>query len=224
MATDSSNGPTRPLRTVPGIGTEDAGRTIEMLQQRLVSLIDLELTLKHIHWNVTGPNFIAVHEMLDDFTASVRDMLDEAAERIRTLGGEALGRPGDVVSLRSWDDYSLVEASSEDHLRQLDTVFDGVILDHRRAMAHAANTDPVTEDLFIGQTAKLEMHQWFVRSFLRGMQPDAGAQSFGGADRRPTADEEQAAEKTGGVSDDVKEHYEEMATTGANARGEGRID
>ena len=41
-----------------------AAKTIEALEKRLVALLDLQLTLKHIHWNVVGPNFIGVHEML----------------------------------------------------------------------------------------------------------------------------------------------------------------
>jgi starvation-inducible DNA-binding protein len=54
-----------PFFTVPGMNTKDAGKVSDLLQRRLVSLIDLQLTLKHIHWNVVGPTFIGVHEMLD---------------------------------------------------------------------------------------------------------------------------------------------------------------
>jgi starvation-inducible DNA-binding protein len=39
-----------------------------MMQGRLVGLVDLALTLKHIHWNVVGPDFISVHTMLDRST------------------------------------------------------------------------------------------------------------------------------------------------------------
>jgi len=37
--------------TVPGLKTETAERVIELLQDRLNSLNDLALTLKHVHWN-----------------------------------------------------------------------------------------------------------------------------------------------------------------------------
>ena len=46
--------------SIPGMSIEDAEKVRGRLQQRLVALIDLELTLKHIHWNVVGPHFIGV--------------------------------------------------------------------------------------------------------------------------------------------------------------------
>ena len=73
-----------PLFTVPGMDADDAGQVCDLLQRRLVSLIDLQLTLKHIHWNVVGPTFIGVHEMLDPQVAGVQQMVDDTAERIAT--------------------------------------------------------------------------------------------------------------------------------------------
>jgi starvation-inducible DNA-binding protein len=218
---DTTNTEQEPLRTVSGIDTSHAEKMNELLAQRLTSMIDLELTLKHVHWNVVGPNFIAVHEMLDTFVDEVRDIVDELAERIRTLGGVPTGLPGAVTKQRTWDDYSLGQASTQDHLRQLDIVYDGIVLDHRRAIAHGANYDPVSEGILVDETGTLEMQQWFIRSFLRGTQPDEDAHRFGSADRPPTEDEAAAAPSE--VSEETSEHYTEMAATGANARGEGRI-
>ena len=79
--------------TAPGMKNESAEQAIAVLQQRLVALLDLQLTLKHIHWNVVGPNFIGVHEMLDPQVDGVRDMTDTIAERIATLGGVPEGTP-----------------------------------------------------------------------------------------------------------------------------------
>ena len=147
----------------------------ESLQDRLAALLDLGLTLKHIHWNVVGPNFISVHEMLDDMVAKVRPMSDAVAERLRTLGGMPVGTPKAIVDTRSWEDYPLGQDLTTDHLKALDAVFSGVIEDHRAVVAKAGDVDPITEDLLIGQTAELELMQWFVRSFLHRSGADDAA-------------------------------------------------
>jgi starvation-inducible DNA-binding protein len=157
---------TSPKFTVPGMAPEDAGTLIDGLADRLVSLIDLSLTLKHIHWNVVGPQFIAVHEMLDPQVDAVREMSDAVAERIATLGGTPVGTPGYLVANRSWDDYSIGKATVPEHLAALDLAYSGTIRDHRDVQQTAAALDPVTEDLLIGQLGQLEQFQWFVRAHL----------------------------------------------------------
>ena len=158
----SANGP-----STPGLDDASQAQLHEILQDRLGSLIDLQLTLKHVHWNVVGANFIAVHEMLDPQVAAVRIMSDALAERLATLGGSPVGTPGFVVSERSWDDYAIGRAPTVKHLSALDEVYSGVIGDHRAAMERCGELDRVTEDLFIAQTAELELFQWFVRAHLQ---------------------------------------------------------
>lgn len=166
--------------TVPTLSNDDGALVAEVLQQRLVSLLDLGLTLKHIHWNVVGPNFIGVHEMLDPHYAGVQAMVDELAERIATLGGVPSGLPGRLVGDRMWTDYQLDRADSLSHLGALDVVYDGVIRDHRAAIDTASKLDHVSESLLIDQTGILEKYQWFVRSHLAdwaGGMANAGALS-----------------------------------------------
>ncbi len=152
--------------SVPGLDDAAAEKVRTHLQERLVALIDLQLTLKHVHWNVVGPNFIGVHEMLDPHVEAVRAMTDATAERIATLGGEPVGTPGFVASTRSWDEYDLKRARVEDHLKALNAVYDGVISDHRRVLLELEDVDHVTQDMIVEQTEQLEMFQWFVRAHL----------------------------------------------------------
>ena len=152
--------------TVPGLSLTEGRSVADELQHRLHALNDLQLILKHAHWNVTGPNFIAVHEMLDPQIELVRGYADELAERIATLGAEPIGTPGALVKDRTWEDYAVGKAGTQEHLAALDVVYTGVIEDHRKAIANAGEVDPVTEDIYIGQTAELEKFQWFIRAHL----------------------------------------------------------
>ena len=152
--------------SVPDMSSSDSKKTTEILQGRLVALLDLQLTLKHIHWNVTGPNFIAIHEMLDPQVLAVRAMSDALAERIATCGGTPLGTPGAIVKGRSWDDYAIGRDTTDRHLDELDRVYQGVIGDHRAAIEALGDLDPVSEDLMTGQAGELELFGWFVRSHL----------------------------------------------------------
>jgi starvation-inducible DNA-binding protein len=172
--------------TVPGMKEADAAEVARLLQDRLNALNDLALTLKHVHWNVVGPHFIGVHEMIDPQVDAVRAMVDATAERIATLGASPQGTPGALVAARSWDDYSLGRAGTQEHLGALDVVYRGVVGDHRAAMTATAELDPVTQDMLIGQLEQLELFHWFVRAHL---ESSGGTLSTTGQEgERPAAD------------------------------------
>ena len=88
MATKST-----PAQTfhVPGLSAKESSTVVSALQDRLFAYTDLHLVLKHVHWNVVGPNFIGVHEMLDPQVDLVRGYADAVAERIATMGGTPIG-------------------------------------------------------------------------------------------------------------------------------------
>jgi starvation-inducible DNA-binding protein len=167
-----------PKFTVPSLSTQDGATIAAALQGRLHALNDLALTLKHIHWNVVGPHFIAVHEMIDPQVDAVRLMVDAIAERIATLGVPPQGTPGALVEARTWDDYSIGRAGAIEHLGALDIVYQGVIEDHRKAAKEVEDLDDVTNDLLVGHLHELELFHWFVRAHL---ESSGGALSTDGA-------------------------------------------
>lgn len=166
--------------TVPTLSAKAGRQVVDLLQQRLLSLIDLSLTLRHIQWNVVGPNFIGIHEMLDPQHAGVQAMVNDLAQRISTLGGAPSGLSGLVVAARTWDDYSLDRADALAHLGALDLVYQGVIADHRYAIAASAEIDAVSQHILIDECGALERYHWFVRAHLEdraGGMANAGATS-----------------------------------------------
>lgn len=163
----ASNERTKALHyTTPGLSEETAQRVVALLQERLHACTDLHLTLKHVHWNVVGPHFIAVHQMLDPQVDAVRGFADDLAERIATLGGSPKGTPGALVAERYWDEYSIGRATTQEHLGALDLVYAGVIESYRKAIGELDELDLVTQDILISQTEQLELFHWFVRAHL----------------------------------------------------------
>jgi starvation-inducible DNA-binding protein len=152
--------------TVPGLSDAKSRKVTDILQKQLSTYNDLHLTLKHVHWNVVGPSFIGVHEMIDPQVELVRGYADEVAERIATLGQSPQGTPGAILKDRTWDDYSVGRDTVPAHLAALDLVYDGVIEDLRKAIDTTDDLDPVTQDILIGHAAALEKFQWFVRAHL----------------------------------------------------------
>ena len=64
---------------------------IDLLNARLADAIDLQSQAKQAHWNVKGPNFIALHELFDEINKAVEDFVDGIAERAVQLGGVVEG-------------------------------------------------------------------------------------------------------------------------------------
>lgn len=152
--------------TIPGLSDKQGAEVAELLQKQLSRYNDLHLTLKHVHWNVVGPNFIGVHEMIDPQVDLVRGYADEVAERIAALGASPLGTPGAIIKDRTWDDYSVGRDNVQAHLAALDLVYTGIIEDTRKSIERLDDIDLVSQDMLIGHAGEMEKFQWFVRAHL----------------------------------------------------------
>src|SRR5215212_5746991 len=173
--------------TIPGMSEKDGNKVADLLQKQLSTYNDLHLTLKHVHWNVVGPNFIGVHEMIDPQVELVRGYADDVAERIATLGKSPKGTPGAIMNDRTWDDYSVGRDTVQAHLAALDLVYSGVIEDTRKCIHRLEDLDLVTQEMLIEQAAELEKFQWFVRAHLENaggrLAHDGAMTERGAADR-----------------------------------------
>ena len=64
---------------------------VSLLNQQLADTFDLYSQVKQAHWNVKGPQFIALHELFDRLADELQAYVDLIAERATALGGKALG-------------------------------------------------------------------------------------------------------------------------------------
>src|SRR5713226_2893732 len=64
------------FRTKNDLTEATRGKAIELLNARLADAIDLQTQTKHAHWNVKGPNFIALHELFDKINEDVEDYVE----------------------------------------------------------------------------------------------------------------------------------------------------
>lgn len=64
---------------------------VNILNQHLSSALDLSMQAKQAHWNVKSPNFKSLHELFDALYEAINAGIDDLAERIVQLGGQAEG-------------------------------------------------------------------------------------------------------------------------------------
>lgn len=133
-----------------------AGRA---LQGALVDLIDLSLTAKQVHWNVTGRTFKSVHEQLDEVVATTREASDSVAERAMMIGVHPDGRSRTVAERTELAELEPGAVPEDKAVAAITEALAAVIARFRERIA-ATEDEPVTQDLLIGVTAELEKHHW----------------------------------------------------------------
>ena len=142
-----------------------------LLQERLADSIDLMMQAKQAHWNVKGPNFIALHELFDKVYADTGKYTDELAERIVQLGGRAAGTIRVAAAQSSLPEYPLEITSGRKHVAELAhaLAFHGELV--RQAIEHATKLgDADTADIFTGISRGLDADLWFVEAHEQGEQ------------------------------------------------------
>ncbi len=95
------------------------GQAIGLLSRNLALAIDLKLQTKQAHWNVKGPNFIALHELFDSIATLADGFVDTIAERITSLGGTAEGTLQAVAKNSTLPAYPLNITTGNAHIDAL---------------------------------------------------------------------------------------------------------
>src|SRR5918999_3557003 len=119
VGTRDTAGGVRLFRTKNDLPAPARAEVAGLLNQRLADCIDLQTMCKQAHWNVKGPQFIALHKLFDEINEAVEDYVDLIAERITQLGGVAEGTVRAVAERTALAAYPLTISKGEDHIAAL---------------------------------------------------------------------------------------------------------
>lgn len=142
-------------------------QVIQLLNERLADCIDLQTQTKQAHWNVKGPNFIALHELFDQVNGAVEDYVDEIAERAVQLGGVAEGTARMAARRSTLAEYPAA-VDGRSHVDALSTALAAFGRSARKAIDQANELgDLDTADLFTEVSRGIDKWLWFVEAHLQ---------------------------------------------------------
>jgi starvation-inducible DNA-binding protein len=165
--------------TKNSLPAETRARVVELMNRRLADCVDLEAQCKQAHWNVKGPQFIALHELFDDVYEAVGEYVDLIAERIVQLGGIAEGTVRVAAERSTLREYPLVLSSGEEHVAALSDVLAQFSGQARQAIEELHELDdPDTVDILTEVSRGVDKWLWFVEAHEQGRPaPAAGERS-----------------------------------------------
>ena len=166
MATATKE-PALKVKTRNTLPTKTREKMSDEINARIATLIDLQLQVKQTHWNIRGPQFIAIHEMLDKLYADLDKWVDAMAERITQLGGAAYGTLDAIKGSSSLDKYPTQDLTWQDRMEHLADVIAASSTETRDSIEVAEDAgDPVSGDIITDAARGLDLWLWKVESHL----------------------------------------------------------
>ena len=144
-----------------------ASEMVESLNHHLAMAADLRSQVKQAHWNVVGPNFIALHKLFDQLAEALLLQVDEFAERVRALQGIAHGTVRMAGAESPLDELQAEEIPGEDMVRLLLDRYEQYSASLHEGMEAAEEAEDLsTQDIYIEAQRAVDLHAYFLRSHL----------------------------------------------------------
>jgi starvation-inducible DNA-binding protein len=154
-------------RTRNDLSEKTRRKVVDVLQPRLAEALDLSMQAKQAHWNVKGPQFSQLHALFDQVHAHVYEQVDEIAERIVQLGGQAAGTVQAVGNATGLPPYPLDAGNATAHLEALAASLAAYGREIRRGIDATAEVgDAGTADLFTGISQQCDKDLWMLEAHL----------------------------------------------------------
>jgi len=147
-----------------GIKPEDRAEIAKALGTVLADTYMLFIKTQGVHWNVTGPAFVSVHELTEGQYENMYRAIDEIAERIRALGVKA------PASYTKYGELSSIK--DEDEPKSVRDMLSMLVSDHETAVSNMRvavewcedKNDYVTADMMIERMAWHEESIWMLNA------------------------------------------------------------
>ena len=153
----------------PNIGITDDNR--QGAAQILVRLLADEYVLytktRNYHWNVVGPQFNDLHRFFETQYEALDDVVDEVAERIRSLGAPSPGTLAEFSEQARLKEQPGKQPDARTMLENLLGDHEALIRTLRVDLQTAADrlSDMGTSDFLTGLMEKHEKMAWMLRAF-----------------------------------------------------------
>ncbi len=161
-----------------GVTEENRKKVIERLHQQLADHYVLVTKTRFYHWNVEGPEFHDLHELLDAHYAIIAEQVDEIAEQALKSGGQAPG------TLAYFAKHARLAEDGGDSIPDTLSMIKNLLNDHETIM-EALHTDikdidekfddAVTSNLLQDISAEHHKMAWMLRMILQPTTLDAEA-------------------------------------------------
>lgn len=139
----------------------------EELNKLLADEVVLYVKTRNYHWNIEGPNFNEMHKFYEQQFNDLDEIMDQIAERIRTIGHYTEARLADYLRLTNLIENEYTNFQN-DQLKHLLASHETIINNLRRLIPLFADKhkDFGSSDFVTGLLGKHEKMAWMVRAYF----------------------------------------------------------
>ena len=150
-----------------GIDDDKKKITVDFLNRLISNEFVLFLKLWNFHWIIIGPKFDQIHRYFEELYDKFFEIIDETAERIRTLVDKKIGTLSGY-----FDKTELKEYSDDKEIPEYDIMYQRILEDFEfiiREIRNFLDTDDIdngTINFLEDLISKLEKDAWMIRSHI----------------------------------------------------------
>jgi starvation-inducible DNA-binding protein len=154
----------------PNLGIPEGHRSavVQLLNALLADEYLLYTKTRNFHWNVIGPQFHDLHLFFEKQYEQLDAIIDGVAERVRTLGGPALGTLAEFQRHARLSEQPAVYPAAKEMVTSLLADHESVVRQLRQDIAACDSKffDAGTSDFLTGLLEQHEKMAWTLRAFL----------------------------------------------------------
>lgn len=161
-----------------GMSEDNRKAVSALLNQQLADHYVLVTKTKFYHWNVEGPEFHDLHEMLDQHYEIIAEQVDEIAEQSLKIGGQAAG------TLAWFKQHSRLPEDSGETIPDTLSMIKNLLTDHESILENLHTDikktddeydDAVTSNLLQEISDEHAKMAWFLRMIIQPSTLEAAA-------------------------------------------------